>query len=507
MTPSGFPRSHCAALLLIGCSAAWSQGSAPEEPFLRQVLLRHPTLQSESLTVEAVKASREGATSLLLPQFQVGAKLDANTDLDETRNAYGQATGTASQLLPTGASLSGELLASRSYGSTPERSVSGYSASTLALAQQMGVTLPASTVTTGGSSTRDTLGIKVALTQPLLQGFGAGNTVFYNAEQASLSEKVQLHASRAQILAVISQARKAWWSQRSFEAILEARAQDTARTLRLLETSRKRLREGSSSRLDTLQAYADHLQAKSACASARSDAASGAVTLGSYLDTGAVWIGSRGDTGLIQPPILPAASAASPDSLMKLAESSAPDIAQALALEEKARSEEIFRSRQTLPQLDAGIYLKKGFLPDDANPSAIQYGAQAVFQWNLTDGTNRAAARKALLDLRKSGIAAAKARKDLYRSLVQASEKGHSLRQTLDLQIEVILAQGVRLAVAEQGYKEGSTSWSDLALARKEWLSALTDAWNALSSVQANESDLQSLTGTGPARLGWTWGE
>jgi len=507
MTTTGFSRSRLAAVLLIGCNAAWSQGTAPEEPFLRQVLLRHPTLQSESLTVEAVKASRDGATSLLLPQFQVGAKADANTDLDETRNAYGQATGTASQLLPTGATLSGELLTQRSYGSTPTRTVSGYSASTLALAQQMGVTLPASTVTTGGGSTRDTLGIKVALTQPLLQGFGAGNTVFHNAEQARLSEKVQLHASRAQILAVISQARKAWWSQRSLEAILEARTQDTARTLRLLETSRKRFREGSSSRLDTLQAYADHIQARSTWASARSDAASGAVTLGSHLDTGAVWIGSRGDTGLIQPPLLPAASVASPDSLMALAEASAPDIAQALALEEKARSEEIWRSRQTLPQLDAGVYLKKGFLPDDANPSGIQYGAQAVFQWNLTDGTNRAAARKALLELRKSGIAAAKARKDLYRSLVQACEKDASLRQTLDLRLEVVLAQGVRLAVAEQGYKEGSTSWSDLALARKEWLSALTDAWNALNAVQANESDLQSLTGTGPARLGWTWGE
>ena len=192
---------------------------------------------------------------------------------------------------------------------------------------------------------------------------------------------------------------------------------------------------------------------------------------------------------------------------MALAEASAPDIAQALSLEEKARREEIFRSRQTLPQLDAGVYLKKAFLPSDANPTGLQYGAQAVFQWNLTDGTDRAAARKALLDLRKSGIAAAKARKDLHRGLAQTCEKDTSLRQALDLKLQVVQAQEVRHPVAEQGYRVGSTSWSDLATARKERLAALTDAWSAVAAVQANESDLQSLTGTGPARLGWTWGE
>lgn len=496
-----------AGLLLLLSLGGHAQSSAPEEPFLRQVLARNPSLQAESLSVAATKATREGSTSLLLPQFQVGAKLDANTDLDGTRNASGQATAGASQLLPSGATLSGDLLTQRSYGSTPERTVSAYSSSTQALAQSLGVTLPASTVTTGGSSSRDTLGVKVALTQPLLQGFGAGNATLYAAEQSRLAEKVQLHSSRAQVLAVISLARKAWWNQRSLEALLETRIQDTARTLRLLDASRKRFREGSSSRLDTLQAYADHLQARSACASAKSDAASGAVTLGSYLDSGAVWIGTRGDSTLIHPPLLTESVKKSPDELMALAEASVPDIAQALSLEEKARSEELFRSRQTLPQLDAGVYLKKAFLPDNANPTGIQYGAQAVFQWNLTDGTNRAAARKALLDLRKSGIAAAKARKDLYRSLVQACEKDSSLRQALDLKLQVVQAQDVRLSVAEQGYRDGSVSWSDLASSRKDRLAALTDAWAAVAALQANESDLQSLTGTGPARLGWTWGE
>lgn len=494
--------------LLLGLSlGGHAQSFAPEEPFLRQVLLRHPTLQSERLTVQGVQASREGATSLLLPQFQVGAKLDANTDLDRTRNASGQATLGASQLLPSGATLSGDLLASRSYGSTPTRTGSGYSPAIQMLADTLGFTLPASTVTTGGGSSRDTLGIKVALTQPLLKGFGAGNSIAYAAEQARLSEKVQLHSSRAQVLAVISLARKAWWNQRSLEALLETRIQDTARTLRLLDATRTRFREGAASRLDTLQAYADHLQARSTFASAKSDAASGAVTLGSYLDSGAVWIGTRGDSTLINPPLLTESVKKTPDELMALAEASAPDIAQALSLEEKARSEEIFRSRQTLPQLDAGVYLKKAFLPSDANPTGLQYGAQAVFQWNLTDGTDRAAARKALLDLRKSGIAAAKARKDLHRGLAQTCEKDTSLRQALDLKLQVVQAQEVRLLVAEQGYRDGSTSWSDLATARKERLAALTDAWSAVAAVQANESDLQSLTGTGPARLGWTWGE
>lgn len=502
------PQPHrTAGLLLLLCLGASAQGTAPEEPFLRQVLARNPSLRAESLSVAATKATREGSVSLLLPQFQVGAKLDANTDLDRTHNASGQATVGASQLLPSGATLSGELLASRSHGSTPTRTVSGYSPAIQMLADTLGFALPASTVTTGGSSTRDTVGLQIALTQPLLKGFGAGNATFHAAEQARLSEKVQLQSSRAQVLSVISLARKAWWNQRSLEALLETRIQDTARTLRLLDATRKRFREGASSRLDTLQAFADHLQARSAFASARSEAASGAVTLGSYLDSGAVWIGTRGDSTLINPPLLTESVKKTPDELMALAEASAPDIAQALSLEEKARSEEIFRSRQALPQLDAGVYLRKAISPSDANPTGIQYGAQALFQWNLTDGTDRAAARKALLDLRKSGIAAAKARKDLHRSLVLACEKDGSLRQALDLKLQVVEAQELRLFVAEQGYREGSTSWSDLATARKERLAALTDAWSAVAAVQANESDLQSLTGTGPARLGWTWGE
>lgn len=496
-----------AGLVLLLSLGGHAQGPAPEEPFLRQVLARNPSLKAESLSVAGSRATREGSTSLLLPQFQVGAKLDANTDLDRTHNASGQASLGASQLLPSGATLSGELLASRSRSSTPTRTRSAYDPALQALADTLGLVLPASTVTTGGSSSRDTVGVTIALTQPLLQGFGDGNPTAYAAEQSRLAEKVQLHSSRAQVLAVISQARKAWWNQRSLEALLEVRAQDTLRTSRLLESSRARFREGSSSRLDTLQAHADHLQARSAWATAQSDAASGAVALGSHLDSGAVWIGTRGDTALVSPPLLTESVKRSPDELTALAEASAPDIAQALALEEKARNEEFFRSRQALPQLDAGVYLRQAIRPDDANPSGLQYGAQAVFQWNLTDGTSRAAARKALLDLRKSGIAAAKARKDLHRSLVQACEKDLALRQALELRLQLVQAQALRLSVAEQGYREGSTSWSDLALARKEHLSALTDAWAAVAAVQANESDLQSLTGTGPARLGWTWGE
>jgi outer membrane protein TolC len=197
---------------------------------------------------------------------------------------------------------------------------------------------------------------------------------------------------------------------------------------------------------------------------------------------------------------------ASPDSLIELAQAQAPDIAQALALEEKARSEELYRSRQSLPQLDAGVYARKGLLPEDANPSGIQFGARATFLWNIPDGVNRATAKKAILDLRKTGIAALKARRDLKRSLVRLTEDGRSRRQSLELALLVIQAQAARLQAAETGYRDGSASWSDLALARREWLNSLTSAWSAMATLQAGESDLQSLTGTGPSTLGWNWG-
>lgn len=111
-----------------------------------------------------------------------------------------------------------------------------------------------------------------------------------------------------------------------------------------------------------------------------------------------------------------------------------------------------------------------------------------------------------MLDLRKSGIAAVTARRDLKRTLIRLSEQQGFQRQSLELSLLVIQAQAARLQAAETGYRDGSVSWSDLALSRRDWLNALTSAWNGVATLQASQSDLQSLTGTGPSALGWNWG-
>jgi len=194
------------------------------------------------------------------------------------------------------------------------------------------------------------------------------------------------------------------------------------------------------------------------------------------------------------------------DSLLKIAEKDAPDIAEALASEEKARSAKIYTSRQTLPSLDGGVWARKAFLPDDATKNIV-LGVQASFNWNIPDGVNRAAARKAILDLRKAGIASAKARSDLRRSLLKYLGQSQQYALSIDLERQVIEAKHAQLLADEQSYRDGSLSWTDLSAARKDWLAAVGTAWNAVASAQSVESSIQSLTGTGPARLGWNWGE
>jgi len=478
--PEG-PKRHriLLAALLLAAGAACAQNSGSEEDaFLRQVLVRNPTIRTDSFTLAGARETRTGYVSLLLPQFNVAANTGTYSDFDRTNGYTGNGSGTASQLLGTGGTVSAGAEAGRIQAKTPL-----------------------------ATRNYDTIGLGVAFNQHFLKGFGEGNDTLYQIAQAKADEKIQLYTSRGEVLSVLSQARAAWWSQRALEAMLAADIEDSLRTYRLLIDSRQKQKEGSGSVLDTLSAYADHLQARSNWLTAWTSACVGAIELGSYLDTGEIWIGDpTKDTQVVIPPQGMLTSWPSVDSLLKIAEKDAPDIAEALASEEKARSAKIYTSRQTLPSLDGGVWARKAFLPDDATKNIV-LGVQASFNWNIPDGVNRAAARKAILDLRKAGIASAKARSDLRRSLLKYLGQSQQYALSIDLERQVIEAKHAQLLADEQSYRDGSLSWTDLSAARKDWLAAVGTAWNAVASAQSVESSIQSLTGTGPARLGWNWGE
>jgi len=504
-----FTARACAFSLCLLASAARSQAGSPavatdQEAFLRQVLLRNPSIQAESLSVAGSQETRSGATSLLLPQFAITGKLSGTSDLDDSRSALAQAGATVSQILPTGGTLQGQALTQRAYSATNSTSAPVYSDTARLVAQLLGI--PLSTGSKSSSSTRDSLGLGVSFTQPLLRGFGDGAQSFYQIDQARASLKVQIHSSRAQVLATVGSARKAWWNQLSQEALWSARIQDTIRTDKLLKVARQKLSIGSGTVLDTLQAYADHLQARSDCLLAWTNARSSAIDLGTYLDTSEVWIHPVPDTSIALP-IPPKETFGSADALLKQAETNSPDLAQAMALEEKARSEELFRKRETLPTLDAGVFARKAILPDMTFAQSVNYGGQINLLWDIPDGVNRASARKALLDLRKTGIQAAKARKDIRRTLQRLLDQNSQRTQALDLSAQVLAAQQARLVSSLQGYKDGSVSWTDVLSARRDWMNAIVNSWTQMSSLQANITDIQSLTGTGPASLGWNWGE
>jgi outer membrane protein TolC len=458
--------------IAVGASAA-AATSPPEEGFLRLVLERNPSIQAESLSLAGSRETRSGANSLLLPQLNIAGNATGSTNFDGSNGYSGQGTATLSQILPTGGSLQGTALAGRSSGRF------------------------------GG----DTAGVGVSLTQPFLQGFGDGSSTLNTVTQARLSERVQLHASRSTVLATLNQAHTTWWIQRSLESVLAAHIQDTTRTFRLLTNARQNLTSGAGSVLDTIQAYANHLQALSDWLTARTSARAGAINLGSYVDSTEMWLGDPStDTLAIAPPDGLLREWPGVDSLMRLAEADAPDIAEALAQEEQAKATRIYLENQTLPMLNGGVFARKAFLPGDA-PKGVVGGVQVNFSWDIPDGVNRAAARKALLDLRKAGILAVTAKSTLRRSLVKYLELSRQYAVSISLQRKLIEADKMQLTADEQGYRNGSVAWADLTAARSAWLAAVGTAWNAVALAEANESNIQSLTGTGPARLGWKWGE
>lgn len=450
--------------------ALWPILSGPldraEEQFLRTAMRRNLTVRAESLDLASVREAGVGASSGLGPQLSLTG--DAGTTLGSSDRSARQVQGEAraTQWVPTGGTLAGTVNAGRTDLQVEDQ-----------------------------DRTIDTAGAQVSFTQPLLRGFGAGSSVLHASRQGEYALKVKIQGSRSVVFARIQAARTAFWQQLARTQIVSARREDSVRTLRFLEASRLKRSAGSASDLDTLQAYAEHLQAVSSLLSAQNDQRSGWRDLLALSDTSGIELPVL-DSGAL-PPV---AEGAIPDSavLLRSAEDQAPDLAQAVALVEKASEEKRFRANDRLPTLDvtalAGTDLLEG---------GWVLGAKAHLEWLLPGGTSRSRYRQALLDLHASEVRREAARSELARQIGRLVEAVASARAQQVVATQLAVAQSRRLAATEAGWKVGRLPWTDLVAARRDGLVAQADAWQALASAKALEAELEARTGTGPARLGW----
>jgi len=450
--------------------ALWPLLSGPlddaEATFLRSCLRRNLTVRAESLDLASVREAGVGASAGLGPQLVLSG--DAGTTLGSSDRSAQQIQGTAeaSQWVPTGGALTGTLHGGRTILNSP-----------------------------GFDRTIDTAGAQIAFTQPLLRGFGDGSAVLHASRQGQYAIKVKIQGSRSVVLARIQQARTSYWQQLARSRIVVARQQDTAHTMRFLEAARMKRALGSASDLDTLQALSEHLQAVSALLSARTDERAGLRDLMALSDTSNIALPVL-DSGSLPP--LPTDQVPDSAALFQNALTQAPDLAQAMAMVEKASEEKTFRGYEKLPTLDV-----TGLGQTDLLEGGWILGAKAHLEWILPDGTSRSRYRQALLDLHASEVRREAARQELSRQIGRLVEAlvASRLQQAVSVQLAVV--QSRKLVATEAGWKMGKVSWTDFVLARRDGLNAEATAWQALASTKALEAELEARTGIGPERLGW----
>jgi len=438
-----------------------------EEAYLRTVLRRNLSLRVDSLEREGVREAATGAASALGPQLALSGEVAASEGEGDRSVKQLQGTALASQRVPTGGTLEGSL-----HGGT--------------------------TRVADGNLDRvvDTAGVQVAFTQPLLRGWGSGSDAAFAHRQARLSVDVKVQGSRAVVHARLLEARTAFWKQLARSQIVAARLEDSARTARLLDASRTRFAIGSASELDTLQAGAEHLKAMADLLAARSDERAGWREIVGLSDTSAVEL-PLPERGAL-PPLV---EGPLPDSarLLGAAMERSPELAQASALVQKAESERDYRGQARLPKLDATALARNDLLD-----GGWVLGARARLEWDIPDGTNRSRYRQALLDLHAAGTRREAARQELARQIGTLVEAVASSRSRLEMSVRLARAQARRLAASEAGWNLGRISWADLAASRRDALDADAAAWQALASAKALEAELDSRTGEGPERLGWS---
>ena len=457
------------SLLLSGAASAVPLDSL-ENAYLALALRKNLSHAADSLDVVSSRETRAGVRSGYGPQGLIEAGLGATNDLDGT--STGQATGSAtvSQWVPTGGTAAVALSGSSSAVTDRDR--------------------------------RDSANLMVSFSQPLLKGFGSGASLTWQVRQADAATKMKFHSARGQGLALLQQARNAFWSLTGSVATVQAQAEDSARTERLLQVARVQYQSGSSPALDTLTAATNYARAKVSLLQGRNALRDGVRLLTTLADTDAV--------ALPHPDSLPSPEIStrlpSVDDLLKESLRRAPDLAQAQAKIEALQAETDYRRSARLPRLDGLVYASDALAGTGA-PTDWRVGARLDFEWALPNGTDRAKYRTALLDLRSAQLRREASEKELRRQIQRIVDAWETAREQLALSVDLAILQRRRLAASEVSYGVGSTSLMDLQTVRADWMNAVTSSWQSLAQLKALEADLETRTGIGPARQGWIWEE
>ncbi len=463
--------------LFLTATAPAANLDSQEKAFLEVALRRNLSHVADSLDVASSREARTGARSAFGPQTEVLGSLSAVQGPGNRNVGVGTATGTLSQWVPTGGTASAAL--------------SGTSAR---LSPDNPPPYP--------TGDQDSASLTLSFKQPLLQGFGSGSSVLYQAHLADAAAKLKFQAAKGAGLVLLQQARNAYWNLAGAIATVQAQTEDSARTERLLGIARIQFRAGSSSALDTLTAATNFAKSRVALLQGRNAVREGTRSLSTLADTEMV--------ALPHPDSLPSpeleTALPTVEGLMQNAREHAPDLAQAQAKIEALQVEADYRKSSRLPRLDGTIYGKTPMT--GMNPTQDWLvGARLDLDWNLPSGTERAKYRSSLLDLRSAEIRRDAAEKELRHQIGRILDSWNSARQQLALTIDLAALQTKRVAAAEVGYKAGSTSMMDLQLVQADWMNAVTASWQAKAQAKSLEAELEARTGIGPARQGWIWEE
>lgn len=446
-----------------------------EAAYLELALRGNLSRQADSLELASARATEEGARSVLGPQAKLTGGLSWADDPDGKTVTSMTGTAGVTQWVPTGGTasvaMSGTVSRTDPDNPPPLRSLD-----------------------------RDTSALTVSFKQPFLQGFGSGSSTLYQVRQAGVSRRTKFLSANGTGLSLLQQARVAFWNLVGTVATVQAQAQDSARTLRILEASRIQFRSGAASALDTLTAKANHGKALVALVQGRASLREGRRNLATIAHVDSV--------SIPQVDSLPEAEAGPSlpgvDSLLESAKTHAVDLAQAQVKIEGLQNEIAYRRWSRLPKLDGTVY---GSTPLPGGNPAKDWtvGARLDLDVDLPNGAERAKYRAALLDLRAAQLRRASAVDEIRHQIERILDAHGTAMDQLALSVELAGLQRARLTASEVGYAAGSVSLLDLQATRMDWMNAVTAAWQAKASVKALEADLETRTGIGPARRGWIW--
>ncbi|MEN9306962.1 MAG: hypothetical protein RL173_894 [Fibrobacterota bacterium] len=463
--------------LILSFAAGPANLDSLERAYLETALRGNLSHSADSLDVAAARITEAGVRGLFGPQAKLTGSLGGTNDLDGRSTGSATATGTVSQWVPTGGTLAAALSGTM-YRVDPINPAP----------------LP--------SGDKDTANLTLSFRQPFLQGFGNGSPLLYQTRTAKVASRTKFLAARGQGLSLMQQARVAFWNLIGAAATVQAQTQDSARTARILATSRIQYKSGSASALDTLTARANHGKALVALLQGRNTLREGRRNLSvlANVDSMAVpLVDSLPELGAEQ--AFPTVQA-----LVDSATSHATDLAQAQIKIEGLQAEVSYRRYSRLPKLDGTIYGASS-IPGGNPAKDWMVGARVDLDWDLPNGVERAKYRTALLDLRSAEIRRKAATAELRHQIERILDAHASAVRQLALTVDLAFLQRARLAASEVGYGAGSVSLMDLQSAQTDWMNAVTASWQAKAQLKSLEAELETRTGIGPARQGWVWEE